>query len=685
MASLTEVFTAIADAIRSKASTSQKYKPADMAEAIMNITTMSGDAVAVGEGLANRTLETLDLGTAESIAPYGLVNVGALKVTGSKVTGVGAYGMRGYNEYSDVTQVLTEVYFPAAVTLGQYAFAYNGVLQKVTLSDDLTEIKQYAFYQDPKLTELKGATKVTSIGQYAFYQCALLEMAALPDTLTTIGQNAFNGCTAIALTALPSGITSIGAYAFSGCTKLTLTELPSGLTYINNGTFYNCPGVALTALPDGITSIGTSAFYKTGIVSLTIPDTVKTIGQYAFEYCTALEDVYIPALTSQSTYTFAYCTSLKKVVFSEGATLVSSYYFYGCTALEEVVFPDTFANIYTYAFYNCSKLKLTELPRKLQTLAGYAFYNCSSVSFQYLPDTITGVYNNTLQNCKGLTVLRFHSKPANGINSNSFTGCSNLKDIYVPWASGAVSNAPWGATNATVHYDTLYPVASVSVKTSANVSVKETSYDCNDLLTKLDQDGYETTAAISDLTWSATALDGVTIDASTGILTLASPSKNSTVTITATSTEFGTFTSTLTFVSASYSINMNNGQWVDTGTKVDGNTVYQSDAGSYHIDSGTSTAIITIIGYSKFVVYIRSYAESGYDYTVASQLDTAASRDGTSVQTTSNNQSQTQYYKAEYAISDANEHTIQIMYSKDSSSYDGDDRGYFYVAESECE
>ena len=38
---------------------------------------------------------------------------------------------------------------------------------------------------------------------------------------------------------------------------------------------------------------------------------------------------------------------------------------------------------------------------------------------------------------------------ANAFQSNRGT----LTDIYVPWAEGAVANAPWGATGATIHYD----------------------------------------------------------------------------------------------------------------------------------------------------------------------------------------------------------------------------------------
>jgi hypothetical protein len=35
----------------------------------------------------------------------------------------------------------------------------------------------------------------------------------------------------------------------------------------------------------------------------------------------------------------------------------------------------------------------------------------------------------------------------------AFSGCANITTINVPWAEGAVENAPWGATNATINYN----------------------------------------------------------------------------------------------------------------------------------------------------------------------------------------------------------------------------------------
>ena len=52
----------------------------------------------------------------------------------------------------------------------------------------------------------------------------------------------------------------------------------------------------------------------------------------------------------------------------------------------------------------------------------------------------------------GLEEITFQSTPTS-IANNAFGACTNLKTINVPWANGAVANAPWGATIATINYD----------------------------------------------------------------------------------------------------------------------------------------------------------------------------------------------------------------------------------------
>lgn len=98
--------------------------------------------------------------------------------------------------------------------------------------------------------------------------------------------------------------------------------------------------------------------------------------------------------------------------------------------LEDVDFSDSnTTSIGNYAFCNCTALALTELPSGLTSIGAYAFSYCTaltSITFTGTPTTILG---------------------------SAFVECNNLTDIYVPWAEGAVSNAPWGAENATIHYN----------------------------------------------------------------------------------------------------------------------------------------------------------------------------------------------------------------------------------------
>ena len=85
-------------------------------------------------------------------------------------------------------------------------------------------------------------------------------------------------------------------------------------------------------------------------------------------------------------------------------------------------------------------------------LKAYAFRDCSSLTLTSLPSGITSIGSLAFYNCSSLTTLTFQGTPTS-ISANSFQNCTNLTIINVPWSSGAVANAPWGATNATINYN----------------------------------------------------------------------------------------------------------------------------------------------------------------------------------------------------------------------------------------
>ena len=85
-------------------------------------------------------------------------------------------------------------------------------------------------------------------------------------------------------------------------------------------------------------------------------------------------------------------------------------------------------------------------------IRGYVFYNCAKLSLTSLPAGITSIGSSAFYNCANLTSITFEGTPTS-IASNAFNGCTNLTTINVPWAEGAVANAPWGATKATINYN----------------------------------------------------------------------------------------------------------------------------------------------------------------------------------------------------------------------------------------
>lgn len=93
------------------------------------------------------------------------------------------------------------------------------------------------------------------------------------------------------------------------------------------------------------------------------------------------------------------------------------------------------------------------IPSDLTSIGQYAFYNCNHLTNISIPAGVTSIGQYAFFNCTGLKKVTFEGIPTGKISSYTFKGCTNLTVINVPWAEGAVQNAPWGATNATINYN----------------------------------------------------------------------------------------------------------------------------------------------------------------------------------------------------------------------------------------
>lgn len=93
------------------------------------------------------------------------------------------------------------------------------------------------------------------------------------------------------------------------------------------------------------------------------------------------------------------------------------------------------------------------------TIGSGCFANCNTSNEILIGQNIATIETNAFRNfatagsVQSMTV-RILGTP-NSIASNIFNSAKQ-GDIYVPWTEGAVANAPWGATGATIHYNTVF-------------------------------------------------------------------------------------------------------------------------------------------------------------------------------------------------------------------------------------
>ena len=123
-------------------------------------------------------------------------------------------------------------------------------------------------------------------------------------------------------------------------------------------------------------------------------------------------------------------------------------------SLTDIYIPSECTNL-SMTFVNCVSLKRIHGNLENVNTIATTFDGCEAIEeIPYMPN-LTSIGSNSFRNCISLTSIKFYKKPTS-FNANAFTGCTNLTDIYVPWAEGEVANAPWGAPNATIHYNTTY-------------------------------------------------------------------------------------------------------------------------------------------------------------------------------------------------------------------------------------
>ena len=314
------------------------------------------------------------LTTIGSFAFYGCSSLTSITIPSS----VESIDYNGFGGCGD----LTSVNFgenSQLTTIGDDAFFRCSSLTSITIPSSVTTIGNLAFYYCSSLTSVNFGenSQLITIGTSAFNGCSSLTSIDFGDNsqLTTIGDNAFYGCSALTSITIPTIVTTIGNFAFQNCSSLTSIDIPASVTSIGEGVLGSCS--ALTSIevnPDNMaylvdeygvlydinkTILLAYPAGNTSNTSYTIPSSVTTIGDYAFDGCSSFTSVTFEGdsrLTTIGGYAFSRCSSLTSIVIPDSVTGIDSYAFFDCSSLTSITIPESVTSVDSYAFYGCSSL-----------------------------------------------------------------------------------------------------------------------------------------------------------------------------------------------------------------------------------------------------------------------------------------------------------------------------------------
>jgi len=358
---------------------------------------------------------------------------------GVKVIGEGAF-----NSNTN----LVSVTIPASVTsISRGAFISCERLTTVTFASKsrLASIGESAFAGCGNLTAITIPASVMSIGEMAFWNCGNLTAVtfAPKSRLASIGETAFSLCGSLAAITIPASVTSIGEKAFFFCTNLTTVTF---------------------APKSQLASIGESAFsFCTSLASITIPKSVTSIGEDAFSFCFSLTSFTVdadnPNYSSENgiLYNKAKTTLIMappkgisgSVTIPTSVTSIANYAFQNCDKITSITIPKSVTSIGEDAFWNCEKLAAITIPANVASIGREAFGNCTSLTgFTVDADNSNYLSENGILYNKAKTALI--KAPPRGISGSvtiptsvtsivdsAFDRCNNLTAIIIP--EGVVS------------------------------------------------------------------------------------------------------------------------------------------------------------------------------------------------------------------------------------------------------
>lgn len=237
-----------------------------------------------------------------------------------------------------------------------------------------------------------------------------LKNVTLPNSVTTIGKRSFANCYNLEKIALSGNLEEVSNESFCvdkasflskyDWTDTKNTELAGNYIAMRNVTF-----------PEKLKKIGAKAFYCNGNMTWTnktLPFTIESIGDSAFEECKQLTEVIIPSRTKE----------------------IGARAFYGCSTYTKQK-----DKVYGYDVYDLNKdsglreIDMTQA-NSLTTIGNNAF-SLNPITSCTIPDKVTILPQGLFQNCYYLQKVTC-SDNTQEVKDSVFSNCRSLVSITIP-------------------------------------------------------------------------------------------------------------------------------------------------------------------------------------------------------------------------------------------------------------
>jgi len=282
--------------------------------------------------------------------------------------------------------------------------------------------------------------------------CKSLTHIVIPEGVRTMSDKLFWGCDALTKVEISGTVEVIDDETFSGCNSLmSISVSDDNQVYSSiEGVLFDRDRVTLVrypigrqgsyVVPDGTITIHDSAFANsTGLVTVTIPSSVKTIGNSSFMNCHNLTEVIMntneasrdTGLESIESKAFYGCSNLVNIIIPNSVTKIGESSFERCSSMDSITIPPSVKNIDNNAFSRCRNLRTVNMVNGLRTIGNKTFSECVRLSSLNIPDSVTSVGDFAFFHCVSLQQVSIQSDET-VIGAGAFEGCQNLLSFRIP-------------------------------------------------------------------------------------------------------------------------------------------------------------------------------------------------------------------------------------------------------------